>query len=219
MGWGGKVWGRDHFDSKMPSRSPDARLRCLATAPRGVEVIPTWLSAVASCSNMSLSKPSALGIVSAPAAAASPPPAVPASWEAAPDEVGAAVDEEISSGCKRCCTCKVPKPDEQLSLVATNSRMKCKGEAAEVYRCKDCNNLRGRINTVIQNQGMVDDWDFGSEDQKAAFYQKYGGARGLALATAVQLHVEERKRARNVVEVKERKRARNAAYRAAHRQP
>ena len=40
---------------------------------------------------------------------------------------------------------------------------------------------------------MVDDWDFASEDQKAAFYQKYGGARGLALATAVQLHVEERK--------------------------
>ena len=49
MGWGGVVWGRNHFDSKMSSRSPDAHLRCLATAPRVVEVIPTWLSALASC--------------------------------------------------------------------------------------------------------------------------------------------------------------------------
>ena len=71
--------------------------------------------------------------------------------------------------------------------------MNCKGEAEKVYRCKECHNLRGRINTVIQNQGMVDDWDFGSEDQKVAFYQKYSGARGPALSTAVLLHVEERK--------------------------
>ena len=33
----------------MPSRSSDAHLHCLATAPRAVEVIPTWLSALASC--------------------------------------------------------------------------------------------------------------------------------------------------------------------------
>ena len=180
------VWDRNHFVPKMQSRSPDARLRCLATAPRGVEVIPTWLSAVASCSNMPLqSDPGAFGIVSAPAG-------VPATWEAAPDEVGAAVDGATPDGYKRCCTCKMPKPEEQLS-VACGARMNCKGEAEKVYRCKECHNLRGRINTVIQNQGLVDDWDFGSEDQKAAFFQKYSGARGSGLSTAVLLHVEERK--------------------------
>jgi hypothetical protein len=122
---------------------------------------------------------------------------MPASWNAASDGELTAVEEAIKDGCKRCCVCKVPKPEGQ--------------------RCKGCKGLATRISAVIQKQGIVDSWDFASEDQKAAFYQTHLGARGPALATAVQLHVEERKRARNVVEVKQRKRARNAAYRAARR--
>ena len=265
---------RQYLEIKLPL---DAPLRCFATARRAVEVIPTWLSAVASCSNMA--KPSAAGAGSAPAAAATPPP-MPASWDAAelerelekefessvlhkaastqdeeekegriPDWGGWAKNEELRAkshleyttlqhttfkdktpsesssisistdsekhprastdrvvwrqkaelasqvsedeyttlqhttfkdktpsesssisissdsdkhprastdrvdwrqraelasqvsedGCKRCCTCKVPKPEEQLSLCASSSRMKCKGDVAEVYRCKDCN--------------------------------------------------------------------------------
>ena len=154
----------------MPSRSPDAHLHC--------------------CSN--LSKPSAAGAVSAPAAAATPPP-MPFSRDAELEEEHTAIEEVIKDGYKRCCTCKVPKLEEQLSLCTASTRIKFKGDVAQVYRCKDCHSLRGRINTVIQNHGMVDDWDFASEDQKAAFYKKYGVARGSALATAVQLHVEERK--------------------------
>ena len=210
-----------YLEIKLPL---DAPLRCFATARRAVEVIPTWLSAVASCSNMA--KPSAAGAVSAPAAAATPPP-MPASWDAAelerelekefessvlqkaastqdeeekegriPDWGGWAKNEELRAkshleyttlqhttfkdktpsesssisistdsdkhprastdrvvwrqkaelasqvsedGYKRCCTCKVPKPEEQLSLCASSSRIKCKGDVAEVYRCKDCN--------------------------------------------------------------------------------
>ena len=154
----------------MPSRSPDAHLHC--------------------CSN--LSKPSAAGAVSAPTAAATPPP-MPFSRDAELEEEHTAIEEVIKDGHKRCCTCKVPKREEQLSLCTASTRIKFKGDVAQVYRCKDCHSLRGRINTVIQNHGLVDDWDFASEDQKVAFYKKYGAARGSALATAVQLHVEERK--------------------------
>ena len=133
-----------------------------------------------------MAKPNAAGAVSAPAAAATPPP-MPASWEAAPDDERTAIEEAIKDGYKRCCSCKVPKTEEQLSLCNRQFR---------ITRCKDCHSLRGRINTVIQNQGMVDDWDFASEDHKAAFYTKYGSTRGLALATAVQLHVESGRRTR-----------------------
>ena len=63
----------------------------------------------------------------------------------------------------------------------------------------------------------MDDWDFASEDQRAAFYQKYCGARGPALAAAVQLHVEELKRARNDDERKERKRVCKKMHRCRQR--